>query len=384
MPLWAEIDLEAIVNNLTVVRRLVPAGTKIMAVVKANAYGHGAVAVAGRLASAGADALGVARLAEATSLREAGIQLPILIFGYTPPEAAAILVGQHISQTVFSLSYAERLNRCAGHLAGPVSIHIKLDTGMGRLGVMNEEIACQRVGHQGEKWSACSAVSEIFNFSNLRTEGIYTHFAASDSRDKKSAREQLRRFNETVTRLEADGLHIPVKHAANSGAVIDMPEAHLDMVRPGIMLYGLFPSDEVLNRQIDLKPAMQLKARIAQIKRVPKGFTVSYGHTYATPRETRLATLPIGYADGYCRLLSSRGVVLVNGHLAPVIGRVCMDQTMIDVGGIEGVQEGDEVVLIGKQGDRKVSAEMVAERVGTINYEIVSTLMDRVPRIYLE
>lgn len=253
---------------------------------------------------------------------------------------------------------------------------------MGRLGVAHRDIACKDNLRIDENFDTFSVIGEIFNLSNLNVEGIYTHFASSDSSDKASARKQLGRFKELVGRLESIGIHIPTRHAANSGAIIDMPEACLDMVRPGIMLYGLLPSNELINSHIDLKPAMQIKAKIAQIKKVPEGFAISYGHTYVTPHETTIATVPIGYADGYNRLLSSCGVILVSGHQSPVVGRVCMDQTMLDVGGIEGVREGDEVVILGKQGDQKITAEMVAKQSGTINYEIVASLMDRVPRVY--
>lgn len=381
-PLWAEIDLGAIVHNFGIVKRLAGPETKIMAVVKANAYGHGSLEVARSLASAGADALGVARLSEAKYLRDEGIELPILIFGYTPFELTEILVKYNLQQTVFSLSYATQLNQCAKDLHGSVRIHLKIDTGMGRLGIIHKDIAYKDNLKIDEDFDTSSVIAKIVDLPNLEVEGIYTHFASSDSSDKVSACMQLGRFQELVGRLESIGIHIPTRHAANSSAIIDMPEASLDMVRPGIMLYGLLPSDELINSHIDLKPAMQIKASVAQIKKVPYGFAISYGHTYVTPRETTIATVPIGYADGYNRLLSSCGVMIVSGHQSPVVGRVCMDQTMIDVGGIDAVREGDEVVILGKQGDQKITAEMIAKQIGTINYEIVASLMDRVPRVY--
>ena len=293
-----------------------------------------------------------------------------------------MLVKYNLQQTVFSLSYATQLNQCAKDLHGSVRIHLKVDTGMGRLGITHNDIAYKDNLKIDENFDTSSVIAEIVDLPNLEVEGIYTHFASSDSSDKTSARKQLRRFQDLVGRLKSIDVHIPTHHAANSGAIIDMPEARLEMVRPGIMLYGLLPSDELINRHIDLKPAMQIKSKIAQVKKVPEGFAISYGHTYVTPHETTIATVPIGYADGYNRLLSSRGVMLVSGHQSPVVGRVCMDQAMIDVGGIDGVREGDEVVILGKQGDQKITAEMVAKQIGSINYEIIASLMDRVPRIY--
>jgi alanine racemase len=380
-PVWAEIDLGAIAHNIKAVRQLIPSKTKIMAVVKADAYGHGIVNVAHTVGAAGADAFGVARLGEAVVLRKSGFKNQILIFGYTPPEAAGELIKNNLVQTVFSLSGAKALNEKAREIKSYIKIHIKIDTGMGRLGLVPAKL---KAGSEDVKDnSICQSVASIVNLSNLETEGIFTHFAASDSDDKKSACKQLTLFQEIISLLDGAGMHIPVKHAANSGAVIDLPETHLDMVRPGIMLYGLYPSAEVAHDKVELQPAMQLKARVAQVKNVPEGFKVSYGETYSTPCATRLATIPIGYADGYSRKLSSSGTMIVRGEHAPVVGRVCMDQTIIDVGHIEGVCCGDEVVILGQQGEAVITAEEIATELETINYEIVATLMARVPRVYL-
>jgi alanine racemase len=382
-PVWAEIDLRAITHNLQAVRQLIGPRIKIMAVVKADAYGHGSENAARAMDAAGADAFGVARLCEAVALRKAGFTKPILIFGYTPPDAAGELIRNDLTQTVFSVRYAYSLNDKARSANGHIKTHIKIDSGMGRLGLVPGKLNGKNCDSTYVPVEICESVTAICQLSNLETEGLFTHFAASDHSDKASARKQLKLFRETISSLEAEGLHIPVKHSANSGAVIDLPDAHMDMVRPGIMLYGLYPSAEVAHHKIELQPAMQLKARIAQVKTVSKGFKVSYGQTYTTPSATRLATVPIGYADGYSRHLSSSGVMLVKGLRAPVVGQVCMDQSIIDVGHIEGVHCGDEVVIIGHQNGAVLTAEEMALQLGTINYEIVATVMARVPRIYL-
>jgi alanine racemase len=349
-----------------------------MAVVKANAYGHGDVAVARALINEGTKALAVARLGEAIALREAGITQPVLILGYTPPSAAGDLSRYDLTQTVFSEQYARLLNQRLQGPDGHIKIHLKIDTGMGRLGLRPD------TKHAGKEATepVCRAVREIAGLEKLVIEGIYTHFAASDSADKTSALNQLRLFREVISHLSSEGIDVPIKHAANSAAIIDMPETQFDMVRPGIMLYGLYPSDEVAKQNVNLQPAMQLKARIAQVKQVPQGFPVSYGHTYTARQATRIATIPVGYADGYERRLSSAGVMLVKGMRAPVIGRVCMDQTMIDVGHIPDVQAGDEAVIIGKQEGEELTADAMAVQLGTINYEIVSTFMARVHRVF--
>ncbi|NDV23090.1 alanine racemase [Desulfovibrio sp. JC022] len=370
-PVWAEIDLKSIKHNFKEVQRLTKKQSKIMAVVKADAYGHGLNKVAECLNNAGADYFAVARLNEAISIRNQGIEKPILILGYTPPEAAKELHNHNITQTVFSTDYGLRLNEQA-RTCGKIKIHIKIDTGMGRLGLVQETM----------NGMLPESVAVIHQLPHLETEGIFTHFAASDEADKTSALSQLRQFKNILADIEQRGIRIPIKHAANSAAIIDLPESYLDMVRPGIMLYGLYPSSGVHQINADLKPAMQIKARIAQIKDVPAGFRISYGHTYTTPTATKLATIPLGYADGYRRQLSSAGKVLVHGKQAQIVGRVCMDQSVIDVGKIKEVQAGDEVVIIGRQDNAELSAERMACELGTINYEIVSTLMARVPRVY--
>jgi alanine racemase len=380
--IWAEIDLSAIDHNVEALKKA--AGkARFMAVVKANAYGHGAVPVARRALQSGADWLGVARLDEALSLRKAGIEGPVLVFGHTPPERAEELIENDVRPTVYSSATAGRLS---GHVSAGnrrLRVHVKIDSGMGRLGILPDAF---RPGAPPDA-SPAQAVEEIAAIGalpGLEVEGIYTHFASADDADKTSARNQLSIFSTLLTALEKEGLKIPLCHAANSAAVIDLPETHLDMVRAGISLYGLAPSAEVGTRKLGLKPAMSLKARIVHLKQVSKGFAVSYGSTYRTAAPTIIATVPIGYADGYSRNLSNRGQMLVRGMRAPIAGRVCMDQTMLDVGQIDGVEVGDEVVVFGTQNGAVLPADELAELLGTINYEIVSAVMERVPRVYVE
>jgi len=353
-----------------------------MAVVKADGYGHGAVAVARAALESGADCLGVARLHEAVELRDAGIAAPILIFGFTPAEAVDTLLDLDLTEAVFTHETAEALARAAISTGGRLRVHIKVDTGMGRLGLLEnepraEEATASAANHRlGE-------VRAIASLPGLEVEGLFTHFATADHADKTYAKRQLRRFLELVDCLKEQGLEFPLNHAANSAALFDMPDSHLDMVRPGIATYGLYPSAEVDQSRVELKPVMEWKTRIIQVKQVPAGFGVSYGMTYQTPCPTTLATVAVGYADGLSRHLSSRGQMLVGGRRVPIVGRVCMDLTLLDVGEVPGVSVGDEAVILGQQGDEVLSADEMAATLGTINYEIVSTITSRVPRIHL-
>ena len=371
-PIWAEIDLSAIAYNVSELRRISSSAARFMAVVKANGYGHGAEAVARTALKNGADCLALARIDEAVALRTADIDAPMLVFGYTPPERAEDLLEHDLTQTVFSPEAARDLSDAAGALGRSVRVHLKVDTGMGRVGLL-------AVG--GE--DAFREAEDIIGLPGLDVEGIYTHFATADSADKKLARKQLSRFMAFTGALKKRGLAIPIRHAANSAAVIDMPESHLEMVRPGISLYGLYPSDEVKKKRIALRPAMTLKARIVQLKEVPEGYTISYGATYTAPAPTRIATIPVGYADGFNRLLSNQWSMLVRGVRAPIVGRVCMDSTMIDVSNVPDVQAGDEVAVFGGDAEDAVTVDEVAEMLGTINYEVVSTVMARAPRVYV-
>jgi len=370
---WTEVNLKAIAHNIRELRRMTNPKACFMAVVKANAYGHGIIEVARESLENGAEALGVANIEEGIQIRKAGFDAPVLIFGYTPPMHVKKLIEFNLTQTVCSYEISEKLSKAAAKYGKKIKVHIKVDTGMGRLGLL---------------WAIKdNSVSEILSISRLpmlELEGIYTHFATADESDRSYADKQFAIFTDFLNELRIAGLEIPVTHAANSAAIINMPETHLDMVRAGISIYGLYTSEEVDRSIIKLKPAMELKTKIIHLKKVPAGFKVSYGITYETEKPTTIATVSIGYADGLNRLLSSNGRMLVCGQKAPIVGRVCMDLTMLDVGEIPEVAMEKEVVIFGKQGDSSITVDEIASTINTINYEIVSTIMDRVPRIYLQ
>jgi len=380
--LKAEIDLKAIAHNVKELRRITHPKARFMAVVKADGYGHGAIEVAQCALQNGADVLGVARIEEAIQIREAGIETPILIFGYTLPELATDLLEYDLIQCVYTAAAARKLSGTAASLGKKIKVHLKVDTGMGRLGLLPQNFKPDNSAAINA--DALEETLTIAGLDGLEFEGICTHFATADSADKSYAEKQLHLFINCLKRLHQAGLNPPVRHAANSAALIDMPQSHLDMVRPGIAIYGLYPSDEVQKKKVSLKPAMALKARIIHLKKVPAGFKVSYGITHETQKPTTIATVPVGYADGLSRLLSSRGQMLVHGQRVPIIGRVCMDLTMLDVGSIENVQMGDEVVIFGQQGNETLTVDEMASALKTINYEIVSTITARVPRVYLK
>lgn len=368
-PAWVEVDLSAVAHNFRAIRRITAPEAGIMAVVKANAYGHGALEVSRTVLGEGADGLAVAILNEARQLRDVGINAPILIFGYTPPEQLRQVVELAVSQTVFTWEAAKLLNEAAGSLNKTAKIHIKVDTGMARIGFAPDD-------------ASVDIIMRISKLPHLEIEGIWTHFAVADSREKDFTRMQYAFFNAFIEKLAQKGLRIPFQHICNSAGLIDLPEYHLDMVRPGICLYGLYPSDEVDKSKLHLKPAMSMKARVAFVKPVSAGTTVSYGRTFTVPRDTVVATIPLGYADGYTRAYSNKAQVLIRGKRAPVIGRVCMDQFMVDAGHIAGVAAGDEVVLMGRQGNEEITADELAGLLGTINYEITCMVGARMPRIY--
>lgn len=368
-PVWAEIDLKAIEHNLNEVKKLLKPTTKIMAIVKANAYGHGAVQVAERAVKAGAEYLGVALLQEAIELREHGITTPILILGYTWEQDYHLLVQYQITQAIYQVKQAELLNEVARSQGIKAKVHVKIDTGMSRLGFSVKE--------------SVEAIEKIAKLSHVEIEGLFSHLAMSDARDKSYTYLQLERFVTVCQKLEAAGLKFKYKHLANSGGVIDLPETHFDLVRPGIILYGLYPSVEVDHTKIKLKQAMTLKTQISYVKEVPEGTSISYGCTYTTASKAKIATLPLGYADGYTRLLSNRAMVLVDGKRVPVVGKICMDQCMVDVTEVEVVKPGDEVVLFGSQGQEFLSIDEIADLIGTINYEVLCMVSNRVPRKYV-
>ncbi len=374
--LRADIDLDAIAHNIAELRRLTGPAVRFMAVVKANAYGHGAAAVSRTAIDCGAAFLGVARIQEAVNLREAGIDAPILVFGATPADQARHLIDYRISQAVTEPVQADILS-AAAKAGETIPVHIKLDTGMGRVGFVTSTGDMRNAGIL-----PADEIIRIARMPGLKLEGVFTHFAAADSADLGYTRLQTERFLDALAQLRGKGLAFPLCHAANSGAIIAMPESHLDMVRAGIAMYGLPPSTEMDISGVSLKPALSLKARVVQVKSVPAGFHVSYGMTYTTDRPTTIATVPVGYADGFRRTLSNRGQMLVHGQRAPIAGRVCMDLTLLDVGHIDDVRVGDEVVIIGRQGTEAITADDMAADLDTINYEVVSALTARVPRVY--
>lgn len=369
---WAEVDLKAIAHNIRELRRITNPKARFMAIVKANAYGHGIIEVARQSLENGAEALGVANIEEGIQLRKAGINAPVLIFGYTSPVHAKKLIEFDLTQTVYSYETSRALSEALSAYGKKIKVHIKVDTGMGRLGLL-----------RGIKDNSVSEVESISRLPMLELEGIYTHFATADKSDRSYAGKQFEIFMDFLNQLRIAGLEIPVTHAANSAAIINMPETHLDMVRAGISIYGLYTSEEVDRSIIKLKPAMALKTKIIHLKEVPAGFKISYGTIYETEKPTTIATVSIGYADGLNRLLSSKGRMLVCGHSAPIVGRICMDLTMLDVGNIPEIAIGEEVVVFGRQGNASISVDEIASTINTINYEVVSTIMERVPRIYL-
>jgi alanine racemase len=369
-PIWAEIDLNAIADNVKEVRRVIDRKAKIMAVVKANGYGHGAVEVAKTALANGADRLAVARLGEALVLRESGITCPILVLGYTPPEQYKEVIVNDLTQTIYTLQTARELNHAAEKLGRTLTVHIKIDTGMGRIGFIPDE-------------KSLNEIAEIVVLNQLNVEGIFTHFAKADASDKSYTNIQFERFTTFINELAQRGINFKIRHAANSAAIIDHPETHLDMVRAGIMMYGLYPSNEVNQDRVLLKPAMTLKTRVAHIKKMPSGKHISYGCRYCTPEETTIATLPLGYADGFSRMFTN-GEVLVGGQRAPVVGRICMDQCMVNLGNNITAQIGDEVVVFGCQGNCCIPVDELAEKLDTINYELVCMVAARVPRIYIK
>jgi alanine racemase len=373
-PTWIEIDLSAIANNVRRLKGLVGDDVGIIASLKADAYGHGAVRIAQTALGNGVDMLGVACVNEAVALRRAGITAPILILGYTPAWQAREAILSDVTVTVFSIDVAKALSRAAQDLNSEVRVHVKVDTGMGRLGLLPAEVI--------------DFVRECLELPRLTVEGIFTHLAVADMPDARGLAgwgrdytlRQLSSFERVLEELASEGIKMRYVHAANSAALFAYPQSHFNMVRPGIAIYGLDPSPEVPCLR-GFESALSFKTQVAQVKELPEGSYVSYGCTHRTSAPARIAVIPVGYADGFRRAPRSWGEVLVKGQRAPVVGTVCMDQTMIDVTDIDGVRQGDEVVLIGEQGSDRITVAEVAERLGTINYEVVSEILARVPRV---
>jgi len=378
---WAEIDLKAISHNVSEMKRILSKNTRLMAVVKANAYGHGVLEVAGQALFSGADALGVARISEAIQIRKGGIDAPILIFGHTPQALAVSLIDYDLTQAIWSYETAVTLSDIARSCNAKIKTHINIDTGMGRLGVM----PCDLTRPSDPVYilkEAVNLVEAVCRLPGIDVEGVYTHFASADEADKTAAIRQFKIFSEFLARLKQKGIEFKIRHAANSAAIIDMPETHLDMARAGIAIYGYYPSGSVNSRKISLRPALTLKSRIIHLKTVGAGFKVSYGGTEETAHPTTIATVSVGYADGYSRRLSSKGKMMIAGRLATVIGRVCMDQTMLNVGPLPDVRVGDEVVVLGSRENSPIAVDEIAKLLNTISYEILTGISHRVVRIY--
>ncbi|MBP1703794.1 MAG: Alanine racemase [Chloroflexi bacterium] len=366
---WAEIDLDAIGANVAAFKRHVGQRVEIIAVVKANAYGHGAVPVARAALAAGATRLAVHRAIEGIELRRARIDAPILVMGYTPPDGAELIAGWNLTPSAITLEFAQALCARAEATGRVIPLHVKVDTGMNRFGLM-----------PGEVLDFLQAISRL---PGVRLEGLFTHFATADSADSTHSLAQLKVFTQVVAAAHQAGFHLPLVHAANSAATMKLPQAHFDAVRPGIAMYGMHPSSEWIP-PFEIRPALTLKSRLSRVRRIPAGAGIGYGFTHVTQAPTTVALVPVGYGDGYHRILSNKGAVLVGGQRASILGRVSMDQIVVDVSHIPGVQQDDEVVLVGRQGAEQIQAEEVALLSGTINYEVTTALLPRVARLYLQ
>ena len=374
---WAEINLNAIENNIRAIRRYVNPSAKILGIVKADAYGHGYLETARTLLENGADALAVACLDEAIQLRKCGIKHPILILGHSRTSEAETLVANDIMPACFELSLAQALSDAAVKLDKQAKIHIKIDTGMGRVGY--------RYGDSLEENKA--SIDEILKIAalpNMEINGIFTHFSVADDADDEYTFLQFERFCGICDKLETNGLKIPLRHCCNSAALIRFPHMHLDMVRPGIILYGHKPSEYVDCSALGLKPSMTFKARVTNIKTIEKGESISYGRKFVADSKRKIATVPVGYADGYSRVLSGKVQIIAGGKLCNNVGNICMDQCMIDVTNVNTIAIGDEVILFGEGDNIELPVESLAEKMGTINYEILCMIGKRIPRIYLK
>lgn len=369
---FAEVNLDAVAYNMEQMHRNLSPGTSVIAVVKTDGYGHGAVPIA-RLVE-GYDyvwGFAVATAEEALILRNHDITKPILILGYVFPEHYQVLLDQGIRPTVFRMDTAAQLSEEAVKSNEPMKIHVKVDTGMSRIGFPDTKESIEQI-------------KQIAAMPNLIIEGIFTHFARADEKDKESVHEQIRRFSDFTEQLEEAGVAIPLKHCSNSAGIIELPDANMDAVRAGISIYGLYPSDEVERNTVRLKPVLSLYSRVVYVKELPAGVGISYGSTFVTERRTVVATIPVGYGDGYPRTLSNKGEVLIRGRRAKILGRICMDQFMVDVTKIGGVTPGDLVTMIGTDGGEEISVGELSGLSGRFHYEFVCDLGKRIPRVYKE
>lgn len=369
-PVWAEINLDNLVYNIKQIREKAKS-KELIGVVKADAYGHGAVEVAPVLLQNGATRLAVAVLTEGVELRKSGIKCPIMILGLTPETLSDDLIKYDIEPTVSSYEYALTLSNIAQSKGKTIKIHIAIDTGMGRIGFLPSEESIEEI-------------YKISKLANIEIEGLFSHFCTADEADKSYSNMQFEKYNWFYEKLISKNIKINMRDMANSAAIMELPETHYDGTRPGIILYGYYPSKEVDKNQLSIKPVMTWKANVVHVKTLDKGEYIGYGRKFRTERKSIIATLPIGYADGYTRMMSGKAKVIINGKFAPVVGNICMDQCMIDVTDVGDVKPGDEVILMGSDGNLKFNADDMADILGTINYEVICMVSKRVPRVYIE
>ncbi len=369
-PAWVEVNLDNVVHNLNEVKRVVKEGTKICPVIKADAYKQGVMEIARTYIDEGVDMLAVAVLDEALEIRKELKDIPLLVLGYTPEESFGLAIENDITLTIYTYDQGLKINERCKLLDRYATLHIKVETGMNRLGFLPTE-------------KSRDEIIELKKLERLGIEGIYTHMARADEYDKTAAKRQQRRFDDFYDMLAEKGLEIPLRHVSNSASIIDLPEFNYDMVRPGIMLTGLYPSDEVNKSNVELRQTITLKARIALIKTIQKGEGVSYGHKFLAHKEMRVGTLPLGYADGFSRLLSGKMEVSVNGVRCRILGRICMDQCVVDLTDLPDAKMGDEVIIYDDDRAKGLNIDQVADLLGTINYEIITMLDRRLPRLYM-
>ena len=367
----AKIDLDALRYNIEGIKRCKSDQTKLLGVLKADAYGHGAKMIAHELEDLGVEWLGVATVEEGIELRRDGVQLPILVLGYTCEAQYPESLYWKITPTIDSLEMAESFNAAAADADCIADIHIKIDTGMGRIGFLPNR-------------KSLDDIEKISHLDHIRIQGMFTHFACADMEDKTHVEKQIQTFKDMIAQIRERNIHISLYHCANSASIMEMSQVHMNMVRAGIILYGLYPSHEMKEENLPLKPVMSIHSHVVHVKELPAGMTIGYGATYVTEKKTKIATIPVGYADGYPRALSNKGCVLIHGKRAPIIGRICMDQFMVDVSDISDVKIDDPVVLIGQDGDEVLSVEEVSELADSFNYEFICDVSRRVPRVYYE
>ncbi|MBI9011112.1 MAG: alanine racemase [Clostridiales bacterium] len=369
-PVWVEINLDNLAHNISEVRRVTNDDAKVTAVIKADGYGHGAVVIAQTLLENGADRLAVATLTEALQLRKTYPETEILVLGYTEEPSIHLAIENRLIQTIYTYKQAVEFNEIAKKMNRTLKVHIKIDTGMTRLGMMPEV-------------ETIEVIKKIMELENVYVEGMYTHFARADEYNKEATQKQVTNFEYVKKGLKSEGITLEIYHVSNSASIIDLPEYNYDMVRAGIMLYGLYPSEEVNRDDVKLKEVMSLHTKISRVQKVSKAVGISYGHKYVTEEEQTIGTLPIGYADGFSRSLSFKAEAIIKhkNKKVPVIGRICMDQCMIDVSGVD-VEIGDEIILFGEDMDQRISIDDIASHLNTINYEVVCMINKRVPRVY--